>query len=94
MWFFWILFGIDALAAAVIVYFFLIGLADGSVSSFNAGLWTTILAGTAAVLGGGWALNAKGQRGAAIAVLALLAVPAILFGLFMLLLIVMQPNWH
>lgn len=94
MVFYRILFGIDLIAAAVIVYFFVIGLADGSVSSFNMGLWLAILAGTAAILGGGWALKARGQRNAAIAVLALLAIPALLFGLFMLLLIVTQPRWN
>jgi hypothetical protein len=36
---FWMLWGWDALIASVFVYFFLVGLADGSVSSFNAGLW-------------------------------------------------------
>jgi hypothetical protein len=94
MIFFWIVFGVDVIAAAVIVYFFFIGLADGSVSSFNMGLWLAIFAGTAAILGGGWAMNAKGQRGAAIAVLSILAVPSVLFGLFMLLLVITQPNWH
>ena len=94
MFFFRFLFGVDVAAAAVIVYFFFVGLADGSVSSFNAGLWMAILAGTAAVLGGGWALNAKGQRGAAIGMLSILAVPAVLFGLFLLLIVITQPNWH
>ncbi len=94
MWFFRILFGIDVAAAAVIVYFFFVGLADGSVSSFNAGLWMAILAGTAAILGSGWALSAKGQRGAAIGVLSILAIPSVLFGLFMLLIVITQPNWH
>lgn len=87
-------FAIDALAAAVIVYFFVIGLADGSVSSFNAGLWAAILTGVAVVLVGGWGLNAAGRRGAATALLAVLAVPALAFGLFMLVLVVTQPNWN
>src|SRR5215217_3048043 len=34
---FWLLWGFDALIAAVVLYFFFAGLADGSVSSFNAG---------------------------------------------------------
>lgn len=85
---------IDALAAAIIVYFFFVGLADGSVSSFNAGLWAAILAGIAAVLGGGWYLKMIGHRGVASAVLAILAVPALLYGLFILLIVVTQPNWH
>jgi hypothetical protein len=85
---------VDAAVAAVVLYFFVIGIADGSVSSFNAGLWAAILAGVAAVLMGGWRLNASGKRGAAVAVLAILAVPGLLFGLFVLSLIVLQPRWN
>lgn len=85
---------ISAVAAAVIVYFFVVGLADGSVSSFNGGLWAAILFGVAGVLAGGWRLAAAGRRGAATALLALLAVPALAFGLFMLVLVVTQPNWN
>ena len=89
-----ILFGIDVLAAAVIVYFFFVGLADGSVSSFNGGLWFAILAALAAIIGGGWLLNANGKRGPAIALLLVLAIPAVIFGLFMLLVIITNPRWN
>ena len=88
------LLGIDVLAALVAVYFFVVGLNDGSVSSFNGGLWAGLLAGVAAVVGGGWALQAKGQRGAAVAVLLILAVPAALFGLFLALIMITQPRWN
>lgn len=94
IWLVRILLGIDAAAAAVILYFFVVGLADGSVSSFNAGLWAAILLGGAAILGGGAMLNANGKRGAAIALLLVLAVPAFLFGMFVLAMIVAQPNWR
>jgi hypothetical protein len=87
-------FAIDLIAAAVIVYFFFVGLTDGSVSSFNAGLWAAVLLGTAAVLLGGWRLGASGRRGAATALLAILALPALAFGLFLLLLVITQPNWN
>ncbi len=88
------LLGIDAAAAMVIVYFFFVGLADGSVSSFNGGLWFATLAAVAAILGGGWLLNAKGQRRAAVALLLVLAVPSVLFGLFTLLIVIVQPRWN
>jgi hypothetical protein len=91
---FWILFGIDAIAAAVVIYFFVWGLMDGSVSSFNIVLWLGLLAALAAILGGGWFLHRSGKRGAASAVLAVLAAPAFLFGLFVLGLIVLQPRWN
>lgn len=89
-----ILLAIDAVAALVALWFFFIGLADGSVSSFNGGLWLALLGGIAAILGVGWALNARGQRGAAIGVLAILAAPAFAAGLLILAMIVLQPRWN
>jgi hypothetical protein len=91
---YWILLGIDAAAALVALFFFFIGLADGSVSSFNAGIWLALLGGIGAVIGGGIALNASGRRRTAWAVLSVLAVPAFLSGLLILALIVLQPNWR
>ncbi|HET8974056.1 MAG TPA: hypothetical protein VFN63_12310 [Pseudolabrys sp.] len=85
------LLGIDLLVALVVVYFFVIGLADGSVSSFNMSLWLGLLAAVAAAVGGGWLLNANGRRGAAIAALSILALPGILYGLFVLLIVIAQP---
>ncbi|MEJ0019617.1 MAG: hypothetical protein WDN25_24305 [Acetobacteraceae bacterium] len=89
-----ILFAIDALAAAVVVLFFLWGLSDGTVSAFNIVLWLVLLAGVGGVLGGGLALRSQGHRRLANAVLLVLAAPAILFALFFLLLIVLQPRWN
>lgn len=94
MWLFWFLLAIDAAVALVVLYFFMIGLADGSVSSFNIVLWLGLIGGVAAVLGGGWMLNAKDHRAAAKGVLAILAVPGFLFGLFVLAMIVLQPRWN
>jgi hypothetical protein len=71
-----------------------LSLASGSVSSFKIALWLTILAAVAAVIGGGFTLNRYGRRSAAKLVLAILGVPALLYGLFIVLLVVMQPNWH
>jgi hypothetical protein len=91
---FGILLGIDLLAAAVIVGFFTIGLADGTVSSFNIALWLAMLGGTGAILGGGVALDRNGRRTAASGLLAVMAIPAALLGLFFLALIVLQPRWN
>ena len=88
------LLGIDLLVALVVVYFFVIGLADGSVSSFNMSLWLGLLAAVAAAVGGGWLLNVNGRRGAAIAALLILAVPGVLYALFVLLIIIAQPRWN
>ena len=89
-----VLLGVDALVAAVIVYFFFVGLADGSVSSFNGGLWFSILVALAAIIGGGWKLDASGNRRAAIVLLLVLAIPAVLFGLFMGIIIIANPRWN
>lgn len=89
-----ILLGIDILAALVVCYFFFVGLADGSVSSFNGGLWFALLAGVGAVIGGGWALQTKGYRRAAAAVLMILAVPAVVYALFIALIVITQPRWN
>lgn len=89
-----ILFGIDLIAALAVVYFFLWGVSDGTVSSFNIGIWLLLLAAVSSIVGGGWLLNHTGRRGAAIAVLLILAAPAFLFGLFVLGMIVLQPRWN
>ena len=89
-----ILFGIDALAAAVVLSFFAWGLADGSVSSSNVLLWLAMLGAPAAVLGGSLALRARGQRRTANLLLSLLAAPALLLGGFFLLLIAVPGRWN
>lgn len=54
-------FGAATLVAAVTVSFFFIGIADGSVSSFNIGLWIGLLIGMGAVLFVGHHLQARGH---------------------------------
>lgn len=85
---------VDALAALTIVYFFIWGLTDGTVSSFNAGLWAGLLAAAIGIPVGGYLLHRSEQHGAALALLALMAAPSILAGLFILVLIVEQPRWN
>lgn len=89
-----IFFVIAVAAAAVVVFFFFWGLTDGSVSSFNAGLWALLLAGAIGVPVGGYILNANAHRALAIALLALMAVPGLIAGLLILALIVLQPRWN
>ncbi len=89
-----ILLAAATIVALVIVYFFVIGVADGSVSSFNIGLWLAILGITAGALVGGVMLNASGRRALADLVLAVLAVPGLAFGLFVLMMLIMQPRWN
>ena len=83
-----------SIALLIALYFFGVGLADGSVSSFNIVLWVGLLGGLLAIVVGGWLLNTRGHRGAAIFLLALLTVPAILAALFFLLIVILQPRWN
>jgi len=94
MLFFRILFGVDSLVTLIALYFFVVGLADGSVSSFNIHLWIALLAGIALILGGSMLLNSRGYRGRASALLSVLAFPGICFALFMLLVLILQPRWN
>ena len=94
MTFFWILWGFDACIALVVLYFFFIGLGDGSVSSFNMGLWGLMLGGLAAIMLG--SLWLKGQEKLVLAkvLLAILAVPGFPYLMFMLLIIITKPRWN
>ncbi|MBV6441905.1 MAG: osmoprotectant transporter permease [Haliscomenobacteraceae bacterium CHB4] len=94
MTFFWILWGFDAIIALVVLYFFFIGLADGSVSSFNMGLWLILLAVVAAVLLGSLWLKSQEYTGWAKGVLCILAVPGFLYLLFLLIVIIGKPRWN
>jgi hypothetical protein len=91
---FGILFGLDSIAALVAVYFFVAGLADGSVSSFNMLLWLAMLGGIGAVLGGSILLSRNGYRRRANALLLVLAIPGFAFGLLVLLVVILQPRWN
>ncbi|GAB4036534.1 osmoprotectant transporter permease [Spirosoma gilvum] len=94
MIFFWILWGIDAIASLIILYFFFIGLADGSVSSFNMGLWLFILAGLGVIMVGSYWLQNHQYAGWAKILLAILAVPCLVYALFMLIILVTNPRWN
>ncbi len=83
MYLFWTLWGIDALITLIFVCFFFIGLADGTVSSFNGLLWLVIVGGLCGVLLGGYWLYSHQYTVLANLLLALPAVPALLYGLFM-----------
>lgn len=89
-----VLWWFDALIAAVVVYFFFAGLADGSVSSFNAGLWAAILLVVGAVVIGSRVLGAAGHVRLAITLLLVLAVPGMLAALFFIVVFTTNPRWN
>ena len=57
-----IVWGIDVIVALVALLFFVWGINDGSVSSFNMALWVGILAALAIVVFGSRALHLKERR--------------------------------
>ena len=91
---FWVFWGIDAIVALIALYFFFIGLADGSVSSFNMGLWLILLIGLAAVLIGSFSLKAAGKLALAKVLAGVLAVPALLFLIFFIVVIASGEKWN
>ena len=91
---FWFLWFIDAVIAAVVLYFFFSLAAHSRIGSFNILPWLIILAVLATVLGGGVWLRSTGQRALAIALVLLLAIPGTLYVLFFVLLLIMHPNFH
>ena len=84
----------DALIAAVVVFFFLWGLSDGTVSSFNITLWLLALAAVGGVVFGSLALRRAGYAAPAFLVLMTLAVPGLLFVLFFGAVLILQPRWN
>jgi hypothetical protein len=86
--------GVAAAVLLVVLYFFVTGLADGTVSSRNITMWLPLVGGVTAIMTGGLVLDVRGMRGAATAVLAILAIPGIVAGLLILALIVFQPRWN
>ena len=91
---FWLLWGFDVLIAFVFLYFFFIGLADGSVSSFNMGLWLlTLLAVGGVVLGSLW-LHSAGHSRPAKGVLLILALPGLVCLVFFLSVLILNPRWN
>ncbi len=88
------LLGTNLVAAAIAAFFFLWGVADGTVSSFNIGIWSLLLGGIAVIIGGGMALRRQGKNKAANALLLVLAMPTAGYALFILMILILQPRWN
>jgi hypothetical protein len=89
-----VLLGIDAAIVGVLLYFFLAGLAEGTVTSFNMALWLGLLIGVAAVLAGGIVLRVTKLRRLANVLLLVLAIPGVLIAVLLLAFIVLHPDMH
>jgi len=91
---FWIPWGIAAVVTSVAVFFFLVGLGDGTVSSFNAGIWALLLLGTVGVTAGSLIRKSYGRPGLGAVLSLVLAVPGVLAVLCMLLILITHPRWN
>ncbi len=86
--FFWFFLGIDTLICTIAIIFFFVGMADGLVDSNNIGIWVAIFTVLAVVIGASLWLKAVGYPVIGIIVLLVLATPGILYGIFILLVVV------
>lgn len=91
---FWTLWGTAVTVAGVVLYFFLIGLVDGSVSSFNGGLWVLLLSGIGVITGGSYWLWRQGRIGWASMLAAFLAVPGLLAVMMLIAILLSDPSWQ
>lgn len=91
---FWIFWGLDALICAIVIVFFLPGLADGSVSSFNTGIWIAIFAALIVILAGSLWLKVVEHPVFGTTLLLALGIPSILYGLFIFMSIVTKSRWN
>lgn len=91
---FWFLWAIDAVIAAVALYFFFSLAAGGRVGSFNILPWLVILAALTAVVGGSVWLRSARQHAVAIVLLLLLAIPGALFVLLFVLVLIIHSDFR
>jgi hypothetical protein len=88
-----ILWAVDLLACLVVLYFFFTGMADGSVSAKNMGLWMMILLVFGIVMFGSSWLRSH-YPSIATALLGIVAIPALGYLLFLLAAIFGKSKWN
>jgi hypothetical protein len=92
---FWILWWVVAIGTLVLYYFFFVGLADGSVSSFNGGIWTALVIGFPSLLAGTYWLKNHGWIKLAMLLLAIPSLPMIGYLLFLIAIMAGGPTrWN
>ncbi len=79
--FFWICWSLVLGATLIAFYFFFIGLADGSVSQFNMGIWMVLVLGLPALLWCTYWLKSQDKVKTA---LALLSIPSLLVAAYLI----------
>ena len=91
---FWILWIFNALMALVPIYFFFVGLKDGSITSSNIGIWFIILLVVAIVIGGSQWLKSVNQMALAKGLLIVAAIPGVFALFYFLVVIIGKPRWN
>jgi hypothetical protein len=89
-----ILWIINAIVSFIIIYFFLVGLQDGSVSSRNIRIWIMLLCAAFVVLTGSIWFKSHANGRVAYALLSVFALPAFFYGIFMLVAIFGKVRWN
>ena len=89
-----IIWSIDAIAAVIVLYFFFIGLADGTVSNKNMGLWMAIVGGLIIIMAGSVWLKSNNYDVFAMLLLLVLTLPALFYLIYMLIAILGGGRWN
>ena len=91
---FWILWIFNALMSLIPIYFFFLGLQDGTVDINNMSLWLGILAVVGLLLGLTYWLKNKGQVLAAKVLLWMSAIPCLMVILYFVVAITSDVRWN
>lgn len=89
-----VLWGIDAMAALIVLYFFFVGISDGTVSVTNIGLWTLIVGAVVIIMLGSIWLRHHGHNGLGVALLCVLALPALFYLIYIVAAILGNGRWN
>ena len=91
---FWVLWIFNAIMSLIPIYFFFVGLMDGTVSSSNIGIWFILLLVVAVVLVGSYLLRAANQMALAKILLIIAAIPGIMAILYFAVVMISKPRWN
>lgn len=89
-----IMWGVDAVASLIMLYFFFIGLGDNTVSGKNIGIWLIPLGIIAVVMPGSIWLSTHQYKIAAHLLLLVIFIPVLLFLAYMLIAISYKGRWN
>jgi hypothetical protein len=91
---FGMLFAINVAAAMVALAFFIIGLGDGTVTSFNILIWAAMLGVLFSMPWAAWGVRLRGRARLGTLLLLPVAVPAVAAGALILVMIAGSPDWR